>query len=541
MVRQCILRCLLDSHAPVKLPHNVEILVGRSKITKIKDQSCSRHQLCLKADCDECVVEVKQLGINPSGLDGFAMKKDATYKLGHGTKIEILLNFYAHVIEFDPPPEGSDTPKVNTKRKLEEEEESPRKRKTLKVEEEELSDTSNSTNKFQKTMMNQDIPETAENVWEEIDKGELYIFTSKGVKSSSKIAAFDMDGTLIKTKSGKVHPVDTNDWQIAFPPVSQKLKDLFAKNYKVIILSNQAPIGNGRVKIEDFKKKIENIVAKIDVPIQAFIATGKGFYRKPTTGMWTFLVEKKNDGLEVNMDKSFYCGDAAGRVANWAPGKKKDHSMADKLMAENLGLKFYTPEQYFLGHSIANVPFSNPEFVSKHLTPEPFNDNLIGEEKEILVLVGFPGSGKSFLAKQIEKKSQHRYVAVCRDILGTWQKCAAEAKKLLQQGKSVIVDSTNPDIESRGRWTSLAKEMGVQCRCARMATTKAHAQHNNKFRELMKTKHVPVNDIVFHSYKNKYTDPTPSEGFKEIIVVNFNPCFEDKEAEQVYRMHLLEK
>lgn len=51
---------------------------------------------------------------------------------------------------------------------------------------------------------------------------------------------------------------------------------------------------------------------------------------------------------------------------------------------------------------------------------------------QILVLVGYPGSGKSFLANQIEKKSAQRYVAVCRDILGTWQKCAAKATELIK-------------------------------------------------------------------------------------------------------------
>lgn len=42
--RSCFLRCLLDSHAPIKLPHNEEKVIGRNKLTKIKDQSCSRQQ-----------------------------------------------------------------------------------------------------------------------------------------------------------------------------------------------------------------------------------------------------------------------------------------------------------------------------------------------------------------------------------------------------------------------------------------------------------------------------------------------------------------
>lgn len=83
------------------------------------------------------------------------------------------------------------------------------------------------------------------------------------------------------------------------------------------------------------------------------------------------------------MAQSFYCGDAAGRVANWAPGKKKDHSMADKLLAENLNLRFYTPEQFFLGHSIANVPMSKPDFNPKDLTSSTFNQDLISKVKEV--------------------------------------------------------------------------------------------------------------------------------------------------------------
>lgn len=46
---------------------------------------------------------------------------------------------------------------------------------------------------------------------------------------------------------------------------------------------------------------------------------------------------------------------------------------------------------------------------------------------------------------------------------------------------------------------------------------------------------------IFSFYRNKFTEPTPSEGFKEVIEVKFNPCFEDQEAEKLYRMYLLEK
>lgn len=224
------------------------------------------------------MVDIKQLGVNPSGLDGFALKRNLEYKVEHGSRIEILLNNYIHVIEFDPPPEDNcDKRKPGNKRKLEEGE-CPRKRKSLKTD-------------------SPKVKEAMEDLWEDIEKGELYVFTAKGVKASHKIAAFDMDGTLIKTKSGKVHPVDTYDWQIAFQNAQEKLKGLIERGYRLVILSNQAPIGNGRVKIEDFKIKIENIVKKLGVPFQVYLATGKGFYRKPTTGMWKVLSEQVRSWL----------------------------------------------------------------------------------------------------------------------------------------------------------------------------------------------------------------------------------------------------
>lgn len=77
-----------------------------------------------------------------------------------------------------------------------------------------------------------------------------------------------MDGTLIKTKSGLVFPKDCNDWQLLYPDVPGKLKQLHTSGYKIVIFTNQAGLASGKVRISDFKRKIENVVQKIGVPIQ---------------------------------------------------------------------------------------------------------------------------------------------------------------------------------------------------------------------------------------------------------------------------------
>lgn len=101
---------------------------------------------------------------------------------------------------------------------------------------------------------------------------------------------------------------------------------------------------------------------------------------------------QKNGGVPVDVAKSFYCGDAAGREANWAPKKKKDFSSSDRLMALNLGLKFYTPEEHFLQQRAA--PFRLPEFNPASLQSdlplcEPSDIKLISNTKEVSMLAYF--------------------------------------------------------------------------------------------------------------------------------------------------------
>ena len=58
------------------------------------------------------------------------------------------------------------------------------------------------------------------------------------------------------------------------------------------------------------------------------------------------MSEHCNGDVAVDIDSSFYCGDAAGRKK---PNGKKDFSCSDRLFAINVGVKFLTPEERFLG------------------------------------------------------------------------------------------------------------------------------------------------------------------------------------------------
>uniref|UniRef100_A0A8C7I1Y9 Polynucleotide kinase 3'-phosphatase n=1 Tax=Oncorhynchus kisutch TaxID=8019 RepID=A0A8C7I1Y9_ONCKI len=373
--------------------------------------------------------------------------------------------------------------------------------------------------------------------WQQI--GNLMLYTAVGVTGSTKIAGFDIDGCIITTNSGKVFPTSPDDWRILFPEIQPKLASLLKKGYKVVFFTNQMGISRGKLKPEDFKSKVETILKTLQLPVQVFVASGPGIYRKPVMGMWEHLCEKDNGGVAVDKSQSLYVGDAAGRPVNWAPGKKKkDFSCSDRLFALNLGLQFHTPEEFFLGWKTA--PFSLPPFDPRKCDSnarlyDPPSACLTSTKQEVIIAVGFPASGKStFFHTHIVPKG---YVYVNRDTLGSWQSCVSACERALKEGRSVAVDNTNPDPESRKRYVDVSQSLGVSCRCFNFSASLEQAKHNNRFREMAPstTKHLKVNDMIFHSYKKKFVVPSLSEGFSEILQIHFVPTFTDSQSEALFR------
>ncbi|KAI7739198.1 hypothetical protein M8C21_016173 [Ambrosia artemisiifolia] len=168
----------------------------------------------------------------------------------------------------------------------------------------------------------------------------IYLERDDGLNDSKKIAAFDFDGCLAKTS---VQRVGANAWSLMYASIPKKLQSLYNDGYKLVIFTNES-------NIERWKNKrqvaVDSKIGRLDAFIKlVFIACGasKGQevdpFRKPQPGMWRIMEQHFNSGIAIDMDRSFYVGDAAGR--------KDDHSDADKKFAEKIGLKFYLPEEYF--------------------------------------------------------------------------------------------------------------------------------------------------------------------------------------------------
>ena len=75
------------------------------------------------------------------------------------------------------------------------------------------------------------------------------------------------------------------------------------------------------------------------------VITEPGYNRKPNFRSWETMVDHFNIARPVLRRKSFYCGYAAGRCPPQV--KVKDFSNSDLEYAENIGIKFVTPEIMF--------------------------------------------------------------------------------------------------------------------------------------------------------------------------------------------------
>ncbi|KAM9112958.1 bifunctional polynucleotide phosphatase/kinase [Pangshura tecta] len=559
---QCSLVSGDGRHEPVALPDGVPVVLGRGPRTRVVDKRCSRTQVELLADYKHRAVRVTQRGVNPTSVEELQLQPGDSSTLQEGQTLWLVNGRYPYTLRFLPAPlspRRSLLDFFSPKRRLPGEGDEGRPPKRPKApsppeeeeEEEEDSAVAAKLCQLQETAASAErakggaprlpqgelsgLPPHPRDSWEE--HGKLLVFTKQGVVPSAKVAGFDLDGTIITTKSGKVFPTSPDDWRILYPEVPRKLKQLRNEGYKIVVFTNQLGISRGRLRPEVFKAKAEAVVERLGVPVQVFVATGTGIYRKPLLGMWEYLCEKANGAVSVALQSSLYVGDAAGRPPNWAPGhKKKDFSCSDRLFALNIGLLFYTPEEFFLGW--APAPYQLPPFDPRELDPQgplydPPDAALVSPTPELVVAVGFPAAGKStFLKSQLVPAG---YAYANRDTLGSWQKCVALVAAALRQGKSAAVDNTNPDPESRRRYIECAQDAGVPCRCFLFTATLEQAKHNNRFRDLTASGHVSVTDIVLNSYKSKFVEPSLSEGFAQILRVHFVPRFADARQEALYR------
>lgn len=173
-------------------------------------------------------------------------------------------------------------------------------------------------------------------------------------------------------------------------------------------------------------QQIINVLSTLKIP--SLISVGyEDIDKKPNKTMFDIIIKNK----KIDMTKSFFVGDALGRQGDW--------SDSDKKFAENINIKnIYSPDDLFDIIDDIKKPIIN-----------------LYDKQEIIVLVGYPGSGKTTIANTFDTK---RYIVINGDLLKNSEKMIKEAEKYINDNYSVIFDATNPSIEKRKEYINFAKK-----------------------------------------------------------------------------------
>lgn len=392
-----------------------------------------------------------------------------------------------------------------------------------------------------------------------------------GGRPSDRIAAFDFDYTLVKTKSGKVFNQDANDWMLLHPGLPKALARTTEAGYRFVVISNQGGIEKGKVTVAEMKKRFNDSLKSLGVPCTVLIATRDDQYRKPRIGLWTYLLETiQQSSIEINYQESFYVGDAAGRKKSAIC--KADHSSADLFFAINAGLSFMLPET-FLSKSTGSLTVvdqtssllrqSDNGFRPSPPAPEPrpaassaillregalprVLTSILPSAKHCIIFCGMSASGKSTFYR--EHLAPLKYVHISRDVLQSMGKCESLARQTLSSSSSsaprnCVIDNTNVDKASRAKWIDLVKASGGLPLVFYFALPLKHIFHNNTFRKLTMAPgggQSTVTSVLLYTQNKRLEVPTAAEG-APVYEVSFVPTFTAESHKRLYYSYLNDK
>ena len=282
----------------------------------------------------------------------------------------------------------------------------------------------------------------------------------------SRIAMFDYDWTLVKPKSGGTFPKDIDDWVWLRENVPEVIKKYYQQGFGIYIFTNQS---------KEWKKtQIQKALETLDIPLTIWIADKKEYY-KPDLYLYN---EAFPDKSKIKLDKSFFCGDALGRATDFAD--------SDLKFGENIGVKVISPETMF--------PFE--ETSKMQIKPV--------EYQELVILMGYPGSGKTTYSKIFEDAG---YFIVHGDEHKLIKKMIKVGEDAIKNEKSVVFDATNATREKRAVYVELAKKYNLPVRCIFVNTSLEQSIMRNNLREK------PVPKIVYNIYNKNFEEPSEDEGF----------------------------
>uniref|UniRef100_A0A6C0LZY6 Polynucleotide kinase n=1 Tax=viral metagenome TaxID=1070528 RepID=A0A6C0LZY6_9ZZZZ len=338
---------------------------------------------------------------------------------------------------------------------------------------------------------------------------DVITYNLKLHNDASKVAAFDVDGTLI------VGDPFAREWKPRHN-ANDAIERLLSGGYEIVIFSNAGGVESGKITAKYVIDKMTEVIHhyKLEKRCSALFATTKSMFRKPLTGMWRLGCE------HVGKTDSFFVGDAGGR--------RRDFSCADRDFAYNVGIRYFTPEEFFDNAAISVVE-------CKHIDPEDYYPATSEEaadicafhsrtheatSKEIVLMVGFQASGKSTFVR----RAFPNYTVVSRDRdKSTLSKDMTKTKKSIANGVNVVVDNTNLDLKTRETYYELGLKLGVNVRVFYMDVPFDLCMKFLRYFRMETNTGPYIPDVAMYTARKRFVIPSIDEGCSSIEIVGFLP------------------
>jgi DNA 3'-phosphatase len=298
-----------------------------------------------------------------------------------------------------------------------------------------------------------------------------------------KLYLIDLDNTLITRSNGK-NPIyfdtDVDNWTF-IGDVPFILDELYYQGWEIAIVTNQK-WGKGKEIIRERIEKVRSELERINGwSPYVFISYTDDEYRKPRTRFYSLFSELIMSPYKVRVS-----GDAIGESSE---NKRFQWGSAD--------FDFY--------RNVKNIN-ENTEFIAPDiLIPSNFSslvDKVIYKGYKLIVMMGTPGSRKSSFAREVVRRDAS-FVHLEKDVISKDDKIMRMARDKLSEGKGVIIDATNSNVEKRSLWLSLInKEDSV------IVFSILDGRPWNEEREGKKK----VSSVVYNIYTKNFTYPTEEEG-----------------------------
>lgn len=297
-----------------------------------------------------------------------------------------------------------------------------------------------------------------------------HIFPSSQPVTGTKLALFDVDGTLVLSKTGRRWAADADDWIFA-GPIPAVLKRYHDDGYTVALVSNQSEWQLGDTTRAKFQSILDALTAANGWAPWCLVATAKtkerdAVYRKPGRGLYDLLLTKlvfMPTALEM-------CGDAVGPSDPFPPFRWSD---SDYGFAVAIGAVFKRPVDVF--GTCAPAPAT---------------------KQELIILVGNSGSAKSSTARRFAAAG---YEHLEQDVIGTKAAVVKAARAALAAKKSVVVDATHSSTANREPLIKLAVNAKIPYRIL---------WHIRDGRACNALREKPVPEVAYAVYSKHFCVPT---------------------------------